>query len=270
MKRQEQTPHLLVHLPAHFPSERDLQRAVALHLDTGIHGSILPQAPRYPGLVMCRLGLGLILCFEAPVWAAAPDSWAVAKSSSFEVYSQSGAGPARAGLQWLEQVRAFFATQTGLEAEVRPPVRVIGFASRKEYDSYRITPIADAFYIGTESRDYIVLPSLAPDQFRSAAHEYAHVVIHAAGFHPPRWLDDGFAEVMSTVRFTEGGTLLGAEVPAHRQALRAGRWIALGEVFARVSRTRPIAVHRRFSTPRPGRSPTCCCSRPSTPRTFRR
>ena len=181
---------------------------------------------------MCRIGLGLILFFEVFAWAAAPDSWAVAKSSSFEVYSQSGAGSARAGLQWLEQLRAFFATQTGLEAEVRPPVRVIGFASRKEYDSYRITPIADAFYVGTESRDYIVLPSLAPAQFRSAAHEYAHVVIHAAGFHPPRWLDDGLAEVMSTVRFTDSGTLVGAEVPAHRQTLRAGRWIALGKVLA--------------------------------------
>lgn len=175
--------------------------------------------------------ISLVLVLLSGVSAGAAD-WVLARNSSFEVYSQSTAASAQAGLQRLEQLRVFFLSQAGLEPERRPPLRVIAFSSRREYASYRTSPSADAFYIGTDARDYIVLPSLAPDDFRTAVHEYAHAAIRAAGLRPPRWLNDGFAEVVSTVRFLEGGTLVGSEIPAHRQMLRSSTWIPLEQVIA--------------------------------------
>ncbi|MBV9225268.1 MAG: hypothetical protein JOY85_14645, partial [Acidobacteriaceae bacterium] len=110
--------------------------------------------------------------------------WTVAASAHFRVYSQAGEGPTRSTLLWFEQLRAFF-QRTGFALDGRPPVRVIGFRSQRDYDPYRLRPSADAYYVGTESSDSIVMPSLRADQAGIAAHEYAHLVLHANGLEFP-------------------------------------------------------------------------------------
>ncbi len=163
---------------------------------------------------------------------AAPSSrWTVVRSSHFEVYSQAGAEPARGALRWFEQLRAFF-EQRGLPAGERSPVRVIGFRSRSEYDAYRLRPTADAYYIGTESRDYIVMPTLGAAEFAIAAHEYAHLVLHASGFKIPAWLNEGLAEYFSTVRIGNRGCEIAGAIARHAQTLRHTQWMNLAELLA--------------------------------------
>src|SRR5579863_8774801 len=151
--------------------------------------------------------------------AAAPaDEWRLARSPHFEVYAQSGDDvSARAMALWLEQLRALVQTHTGLDLDGRPPVRVMAFHSVSDYDPYRIHPNSDAYYLGSESRDYIVMAGLGPEQFGVAAHEYAHVALRAAGAALPVWLGEGLAEVLSTVRITARGNTIGGDLAARVQ-----------------------------------------------------
>jgi hypothetical protein len=134
-------------------------------------------------------------------------------------------------LLWFEQLRGFFLQQTGLTLDHLPAVRVIAFGSAKDYEPYRLRS-ADAYYVGAEAQDYIVMSALGSDEFRVAAHEYAHLVLHASGLHYPEWLKEGLAEFFSTARVREDGSQLGGDLPARSQILRRRAWMALPELLA--------------------------------------
>ncbi len=161
----------------------------------------------------------------------APSTWTLAKNSHFEVYSQAGDASARSTLMWFEQLRAFFERQAGLNLDNRPPVRVIAFRSYKDYQPYRLRLASDAYYVGTEAQDYIVLPTSGAGQFHVAAHEYAHLILHARGLQLPRWLSEGLAEFFSTVRITERGCTLGGDLPPRSQTLQRHAWMPLSQLL---------------------------------------
>jgi tetratricopeptide (TPR) repeat protein len=165
------------------------------------------------------------------VAAKGPDDWSVAKSSHFEVYSQTGHETARAALIWFEQLRTFF-QQSGLlgrgfNDQGRPALRVIGFRSEKEYEAYRLRPIADAGYVSDGDGDYIIMASLQPGALGVAAHEYAHYVLHVNGLKMPACLSEGVAEVFSTLRLNGDGYELGGDLPSRTQILKRNAWLPL-------------------------------------------
>jgi tetratricopeptide (TPR) repeat protein len=169
--------------------------------------------------------------------SAAPDPpWTLARNNHFAIYSQSGEVSARSALSWFEQLRAFFTRQMKVDPNGRPPLRVIGFRSAEQYRTYSSRPAADAYYLGTDSRDYIVMPSLDTGQFGVAAHEYAHFLMHASGMRLPSWLSEGLAEFYSTARITQKGCSIGGDLPGHSEALRR-KWIPLHELFSTSSDT---------------------------------
>lgn len=171
----------------------------------------------------------LLLACSTHAW---PSDWRLARTEHFEVYSQSGDESARAALAWFEQLRGFFLQQDIIPLHRLPPVRVIVFGSNKEYEPYRLRSTSDAYYVGAEGRDYILMASSGPGEFAVAAHEYAHFVLHAAGLHLPPWLGEGLAEVFSTARVSERGCELGGDLPPRSQALRRRVWMPLPELIA--------------------------------------
>lgn len=163
--------------------------------------------------------------------ARAASGWRLTRSQHFEIYSQSSDAGTRAALLWFEQLRGFFLEQTGLKLDHLQPVRVIAFGSVKQYEPYRLRS-ADGYYVGAEAQDYIVMPSIGPDEFRTVAHEYAHLIMHATGLRYPDWLKEGLADFFSTVRVHESGSELGGDFPARSQILRRRPWMQLPELLA--------------------------------------
>src|SRR5436305_13284593 len=100
-------------------------------------------------------------------------SWSLAANPHFEIYSEAGPENARTALAWFERLRAWVVRETGLRADRVRPARVIGFASAGEYRRYRLHASSDAYYVGTEGRDSIVMTLAGPADFGVAAHEYA-------------------------------------------------------------------------------------------------
>ena len=176
------------------------------------------------------LRLVIVVAFGSFPCLAAGE-WSAARSAHFEVYTQSGLENARTMLAWFERLHAFFAQQTGWNVDNRLPVRVIAFRSAEEFDLYRLRPSADAYYVATEDRDFIVLSGSEAGDIRMAAHEYWHFVEHAQGLRLPAWLNEGLAEFFSTVRLTRDGRI-GGEVPGHVKALRTHGWIPLADVLS--------------------------------------
>jgi tetratricopeptide (TPR) repeat protein len=172
------------------------------------------------------------LCISAPSLISAPPApeWRLTRSDHFEIYTQTGDQRARAMLMWFEQLRAFFQQQGSWNTS--PPVRVIVFASEREYQPYRLRSIADAYYVGTGNQNYIVMGSDDPAKFGLAAHEYAHLVLRDSGLQLPPWLKEGMAEFFATLRIAEHSTELGGALPGRVRALQSKTWIPIADLMS--------------------------------------
>ncbi len=158
--------------------------------------------------------------------AQTSNPWTVARNSHFEVYSHND----EAALLWFEHLRSFF-LQDGIPGVAfndseRPAVTVVVFHSQKEYDEYRLRPVADAYYAALGKKNYIVLSTLG-----AAAHEYAHYVLQASGLKLPACLNEGLAEYFSSLRSNGADMQIGGDLPARSQILRRNKLLPLSELF---------------------------------------
>ena len=191
-------------------------------------------------------GLAAFSAFCACAGPASLES-EVARSSHFEVYSLRGAaGEAHSILSQFERLHAFFEQQTGLVLDRRTPVRVIAFGSPDEYRKYQLHATADAFYVGTANRDYIVMVIPAAGDFQVPAHEYAHFLLHANAVALPPWLNEGLSEVVSTVRGSEERRRSGGDPRVSIRLLRMGGWMPLAELV-RLPAESPLRQQRDTS-----------------------
>jgi tetratricopeptide (TPR) repeat protein len=170
------------------------------------------------GVIACAL-----LCCGAG--AEARVDWTLAVNAHFEVYSDAGPESARAALAWLEQLRGWLIRETGLKPDRLRAARVIGFATPLEYAPFRLRETADAYYIGTEGRDYIVMTLGGPRAMAVAAHEYAHMALHSAGLRLPVWLGEGLADVFADA--AEGRP----RDPQAVENLRRKPWLPIAELL---------------------------------------
>jgi tetratricopeptide (TPR) repeat protein len=175
------------------------------------------------------LVLGLAAISPCP---GAEDTWLALRTPHFELFTDAGDHYAPGLLVHLEQLRSLFLAQAGASAKSQAPVRIFAFRSAAEYVRYRRDETADAYYFGAPSRDYIVMPLTRAEDYRTAAHEYAHAAIHGAGLKLPLWLSEGIAEVFSTVVFQDGHATLGHANPGRLQALQHASWMPLGDVMS--------------------------------------
>ena len=165
------------------------------------------------------------LCAEAPV------HWTLARSPHFTIYSQAGEDSARSALLWFESLRAFFSSSTEFKIDDSRRVFIVGFRSAQDYAPYRLHETADAFYVGEEGRDYIVLPALSAPNYSLAAHQYAHLALHGAGLHLPFWFGEGLAEYLSTIRVAERRSDVGGDLPARSSVLARNTWLPIATVL---------------------------------------
>lgn len=174
-----------------------------------------------------------VSCLACQAATAPASEWRLARSSHFELYFQSAEADARAAVLWLEQLRALALQHTGLTLDRRPPVRVLAFRDTAAYDPYRVRASSDAYYVGSENRDYIVMAGIGSPEHGVAAHEYAHALLRESASGLPLWLREGVAEVFSTVRISPRGATIGGDLPQRLQTFRQERPLPLPELLAR-------------------------------------
>jgi len=168
---------------------------------------------------------------------ASESGWTSARNGSFEIYSQAGAANARDLLRWFDRLHTFFEQQTGLSLDRHAPLRVLVFDSFEQYQTVRLKPNTSAYYLATDSNDYIVLSS--PRAPTVATHEYWHFVEHTEQLHLPAALNEGLAEFFSTVQIDADRARIGAVAPARLRTLQTRTWTPLRTLLTTGERDLP-------------------------------
>ena len=184
---------------------------------------------------MLRFALALVV---GAVLSPAAETWTRVQSSHFELFTTAGEKRGREAILYFEQVRSFFLTI--LKGSATPlPVRIIGFSSEKEYRLYRPSEFAAAYYLGGHDRDYIVMGSLGQERFPVAVHEYIHLLIRHSGLKLPIWLNEGLAELYSTMKPVGKKVQVGDLIPGRFQTLLREKWLPLA-TLTRVDHDSPL------------------------------
>jgi tetratricopeptide (TPR) repeat protein len=174
----------------------------------------------------------LTLLVAAIFPAGAADSrWTRLRSDNFELYSSAGLRASRDTLKMFEQVRGFFEKVMGPSSKPLP-VRLVAFGSAKEFEPYRFNEYATAYYTQTAERDYIVMSRAGADVFPGAVHEYVHLLVRGSKLDLPPWLNEGIAELYSTLRPVGNEVVVGDIIPGRHRALLDDKWVPLQTILA--------------------------------------
>src|SRR5665213_959561 len=181
---------------------------------------------------MIRLKWLVICVLLCAADAYSESKWIRMQSPNFEAYSSAGERDTRDTLRYFERVRDFFLQLDQREPEKPLPVYVVVFGSEKEYAPYRLNQFATAYYFGGADRDYIVMGRPGEQVAQLAVHEYVHLVARHAGLNLPPWLNEGIAELYSTLRMQGDKVLIGDLIPGRLQALQREKWVPLSVIVS--------------------------------------
>jgi Flp pilus assembly protein TadD len=182
---------------------------------------------------MRRIFTSALLLLSISAAFSAEPKWIHVPSADFEIFSSAGESDTRRVLQHFERVRSFFEqTIKGGVKQAAEPVRIVVFGSKKEYEQYRPNDFSIAYYTQIGGRDYIVLSGVSDDVFPVAVHEYVHLVVQHSGFTLPPWLNEGMAEVYSTLKPTGDKILVGTPIVGRMYELSQTKWVPLATILA--------------------------------------
>ena len=158
--------------------------------------------------------------------------WIKVHSPNFELYTTASEHDAEPMLQTFEQVRDFFLRVKSSTVSVDLPVIIVGFNGPKEYRPYSLNEFTPAYFAGDEQRDYVVMSDLDIKNAYMAVHEYVHVLVRHSGLKIPAWLDEGMADVYSTMQQENGRILVGAIPKGRVYSLTHEKWFRLPALLA--------------------------------------
>lgn len=171
---------------------------------------------RFAGLI---LATAFLLFSTASV--AAEDRWTKFVSPHFTMYADTGESGAVETLRTFEEARDFFARNSASKQAPDVAVEIVAFKSRKQAAPYMVNTSSAAYYQRGYKCDYIVMQQLGRDYLPAAIHEYTHLFVEHAGLHLPLWLNEGIADVYSSLREKGGKLVVGEPPKARLNALRA-------------------------------------------------
>jgi tetratricopeptide (TPR) repeat protein len=179
--------------------------------------------------ITTRLVLALLICAAAH---AGQPKWILMQNENFRVYSSANEHDTREVLNQFELIRGFFNQITGAKPEKVEPVPVIVFGTDKEYQPFRFNDFATAYYAKHSDLDFIVVGKLDDQSRQTASHEYTHLEFAHAGYTLPPWLNEGIADLFSTLRSQGEFTLYGDILPGRLQELGRQKWVPLQTILA--------------------------------------
>ena len=172
----------------------------------------------------------LALLCAYPLVAQDGDKWIRVTSSHFEMYASCDQKKAREAILHFERVRDFFMEASPVKPPAEFPTRIVIFKNADLFYIYAPNPTVAAYYAPGPVRDSIVMGEPSADSYPVTIHEYVHLVIRHSGLRLPLWLNEGWAEVYSTLRPVKDGVAVGDLIDRHVKDLEQGKWLTLDEL----------------------------------------
>jgi tetratricopeptide (TPR) repeat protein len=183
---------------------------------------------RLPWFCLNRAGWITAIALLGAISGVSADPWLKLKTSNFELYTTAGERRGREAILHFEKVRDFFLKAGKLGSSSETPVRIIAFRSQGEYRPYQPAEFVAAFYQGGSSgQDYIVMGTLSGSTYPIAVHEYVHLLVRHSGSKLPPWMNEGMAELFSTLRPVGNQVEIGSMIPGRLQSLHLRKWLDL-------------------------------------------
>lgn len=172
-----------------------------------------------------KLLFAAVTTVAAALPAGGADEWVRLTTPHFEIYTTAGEKKGRDAILYFEQVRSFVIEITHANWDQAVPVRIVAFKSEKQFRPYAPNGAAAAYFAATPSRDYIVMEDIDSEHFPIAIHEYMHLVMQHARVKLPTWLNEGWADVFSTLRPSGKDAVIGEVMRGHVQTLANEKWL---------------------------------------------
>lgn len=175
----------------------------------------------------------LLLWVIATTYLFGEQQWISLTTPHFEMYTTNDKEQAAQQVQFLDQVRSFFADSSPFRNNAGDIlVQIIAFRSEAEYAPYAFREAGGAYSLRTFNHDYMILPDPPPRRRALVVHEFTHLVVQHAGFRLPIWLNEGLAEVYSSMDVTSKQIIVGRPPPPHMETLQRQQWIPWDTLFA--------------------------------------
>jgi tetratricopeptide (TPR) repeat protein len=172
----------------------------------------------------------LALLSALPLIAQDKDTWIRVTSSHFELYASCDQKKAREAILHFERVRDFFMEASPVKPPAEFPTRVVIFKNSDLFYIYAPSRSISAYYAPGPLRDSIVMGDPSAESYPVTIHEYVHLVIRHSGLRVPLWLNEGWAEVYSTLKPVKDGVAVGDLIDRHVKDLEQGQWLSLSEL----------------------------------------
>ncbi len=172
------------------------------------------------------------MCMGWPATGAAGEHWIRLTTPHFEMYTTNGEQQGAAALNLFEQVRYFFMENSKLRAAPTVRVRIIAFKSEKEYKPYRFNEGGFAYYLRSRKADFIVMQDIGAEHRQAVMHEYTHLIAEHQNLKLPVWLNEGLADLYSSLEPKGNQALVGRALPGRGALLAQERWMDLNLLFS--------------------------------------
>ena len=169
----------------------------------------------------------------------ASTQWTRLSSPNFDLYTTGGEKQGREAIAHFEQVKGFFRQASPLGDTHPSRLRIVQFVDDAEYARFRPHDFIPAFFLSSGEREFIVMSGSALKDPRPSIHEYMHVVIRHSGLKLPLWLNEGWAEVFSTLRQSGKETAVGDLLPERMNTLNKEKWLDF-DALASVDSKSPV------------------------------
>ena len=169
--------------------------------------------------------LVLAVALSLPATASPAAGWVGTSTSHFALYTTEQHDGGQEILGRLETARRFFAHTGWTSQDSKQRVDILAFGPGNEFDSYRINPGAYAFYQRTHAGDFVIMRSLEPERYSVVVHEYTHFIMEHAGLKLPLWLNEGLADLYSTVQSRKAQVVVGAVPTGRDTTLNTRPWM---------------------------------------------
>jgi tetratricopeptide (TPR) repeat protein len=179
-----------------------------------------------------------VLAMTALMPVSANTQWTAVTSPNFELITTASSSDGRRAAEYFEQVRDFFTRVRSHNIDNHLPVTIILFRNLKEFKPYTVNEGAAAYFVGDQSHDFIVMSGFAEQNKATAVHEYMHLLIRHMELGLPIWLNEGIAEVYSTLRPLAGKVAVGNVPEGRGYVLGREQWLTLPHLFS-VNRDSP-------------------------------
>jgi len=178
------------------------------------------------------IALLLALSLQAQSGDPRDAHWIRLSTSDFDLYTCSGEKQGRDLLRTFEQIRGFFEKATPVPLLEDFPIRVVAFASPDQFAYYSPNGSVVAYFAPGSRTDYIVMQDPTRESYPFGIHEYMHLLIRHSGLRVPLWLNEGWADVYSTLRPVHGGVAVGDLIPLRIKTLDTTPWLSLDDLTA--------------------------------------